>query len=264
MRITLGDGPDILDCFRNETQSQPVCTIYNPRFQSDGLVDDQLSLVIKNTTRDLQGLYVLRVAFNNTQYAVSCNLEFLGTTGGTTQHGGAVSNVTLIAAITPSILVLCCALGLLFIARKRIKNGKPQERQHPESIPLNIRSAGREIPTHNGSEEVIWSHDECGYIDWDISRREETTLLLGNTRGTFLVKRNQFDTNLDVLAVNFGEIAYFMIKKEGGNFVFSETGTSFNSLTELLEHYKAHEIRNHEGNVYGKLTYPCRRNLGTE
>ncbi|KAK7106279.1 hypothetical protein V1264_017548 [Littorina saxatilis] len=121
MRITLGDGPDILDCFRNETQSQPVCTIYNPRFQSNGLVDDQLSLVIKNTTRDLQGLYVLRVAFNNTQYAVSCNLEFLGTTGGTTQHGGAVSNVTLIAAITPSILVLCCALGLLFIARKRIK-----------------------------------------------------------------------------------------------------------------------------------------------
>ncbi|KAK7105534.1 hypothetical protein V1264_016900 [Littorina saxatilis] len=79
-----------------------------------------------------------------------------------------------------------------------------------------------------------------------LNNKEENNLLnfQRNSDGSFLIRQGVTDNTAYTLAVCFdGVIRHFPIREEGNMFEFCDDGTSFNTLDELVEHYKQHDIK---------------------
>ncbi|XP_070201118.1 uncharacterized protein [Littorina saxatilis] len=113
VRINKDNESDLIQCYRHDDNPSTKCEVQKSRFQSKGLVHDQLIIISQNATRDLQGLYVLRIAFNNTSYPpVNCRFTVLETL-----DTGSNKNDLTILWLVPLFVVII--LGLACYRRRK-------------------------------------------------------------------------------------------------------------------------------------------------
>ncbi|KAK7106275.1 uncharacterized protein [Littorina saxatilis] len=158
-----GNDSDTLRCDQKEPGSPLECyTVNGSRFQTEGLVDHDLNLIVPNVTDDLAGEYVLRVYINDVPDPdTKCVLSVITRTGrqnfsASEENSSDVS--TIVVPICVILVIFVITLGVVIFWRRRRKRDEQEQNGETQAMNTGDRDGIIEVPetgkTSTTTEEV--------------------------------------------------------------------------------------------------------------
>ncbi|XP_070184215.1 uncharacterized protein [Littorina saxatilis] len=255
LRRATEPAKDILHCDRANQVSTIECGVTDTSFKTDKILKNHRLVVrIPKTTMKYDDLYTLYVYVNGkAETPIACNFTVKAEVPRKDEEKNA-----WIAALVVIPIIAVVIVAVVICVRRRC-NHNPREDPAGD---VHTRPLIRSWRKSNDKE----SHKEKRWYFGTITEEEENKLLQfkRNEQGSFLMRHGHTNPNDYILAVSWNnEIKRLTINCEGERFICCNTNVTFNTLCNVVSHYKKHEIKVGEDS-WGKLSKPFEKEPDAE
>ncbi|KAK7089245.1 uncharacterized protein [Littorina saxatilis] len=252
-------GTDILRCDRQNPVSQVECKSKNVHFKFVNLTSYSISMLIQDTSKELQDNYTLQIYEKSSPLpAIVCRLTVMDERHTSSPPPDVENDNSWIAApVIIVLLLLLLGVGILYYLRKRSSRNRPAN---------TIAGETKKEPLLGSKKPDVDSFKGKRWFFEHFTKEDEAKLLKSEKTkpGSFLITVGSTNPNHFILAVFLdGVIKRFPISRHDNGVTFLDTKTTFQTLTELVQHYTEHEIQV-GATVWGRLSKHFRKEPDAE